>query len=1035
MMATMPGLIKLALFLCLAAHSAIVEVDSQNADKDGDVMVTSDDQVLVFYYGMWGTICGYQWSKEDARVVCRQSGYEHGISFVYTDYTDKPIWLYTVDCTGEEDNITLCNSTKIQSNKPCPYRARAGVICYNNDSLNEYRLVGGENSNSGLLQVKYNNTWAYLCAIYSEYLICTELGYITGERYNTPQLDNITGNYWRNTFNCHRGEPYIDLCIQGKWQYISGCYSGYRQGVYCYGPVRLSTKYMNSSGAVLVYDNDRYKTVCEDSFDQNAVNVVCMQLGFSSGGHLLPGNVYLTLYSMINKRYNCTGDEASLLDCVTETTTESCSSAVIVSCTGDDTSTDQADKDGDVMVTSDDQVLIFYYGMWGTICGYQWSKEDARVVCRQSGYEHGISFVYTDYTDKPIWLYTVDCTGEEDNITLCNSTKIQSNKPCPYRARAGVICYNNDSLNEYRLVGGENSNSGLLQVKYNNTWAYLCAIYSEYLICTELGYITGERYNTPQLDNITGNYWRNTFNCHRGEPYIDLCLQGKWQYISGCYSGYRQGVYCYGPVRLSTKYMNSSGAVLVYDNDRYKTVCEDSFDQNAVNVVCMQLGFSSGGHLLPGNVYLTLYSMINKRYNCTGDEASLLDCVTETTTESCSSAVIVSCTGDDTSTDQADKDGDVMVTSDDQVLVFYYGMWGTICGYQWSKEDARVVCRQSGYEHGISFVYTDYTDKPIWLYTVDCTGEEDNITLCNSTKIQSNKPCPSYRARAGVICYNNDSLNEYRLVGGENSNSGLLQVKYNNTWAYLCAIYSEYLICTELGYITGERYNTPQLDNITGNYWRNTFNCHRGEPYIDLCIQGKWQYISGCYSGYRQGVYCYGPVRLSTKYMNSSGAVLVYDNDRYKTVCEDSFDQNAVNVVCMQLGFSSGGHLLPGNVYLTLYSMINKRYNCTGDEASLLDCVTETTTESCSSAAVIVSCTGDDTSTDQVDGGWSDWGSFSGCSVTCGLGIRSRSRECNNPTPVIGGSNCIGISTDTEECISPEGCRYTGIVYIEMTSS
>nr|XP_055032048.1 A disintegrin and metalloproteinase with thrombospondin motifs 14 isoform X1 [Misgurnus anguillicaudatus] len=58
------------------------------------------------------------------------------------------------------------------------------------------------------------------------------------------------------------------------------------------------------------------------------------------------------------------------------------------------------------------------------------------------------------------------------------------------------------------------------------------------------------------------------------------------------------------------------------------------------------------------------------------------------------------------------------------------------------------------------------------------------------------------------------------------------------------------------------------------------------------------------------------------------------------------------------------------------------------------------------------------------DGGWSSWGKFGSCSRTCGGGIRSRSRQCNNPVPAYGGRDCPGSTFDyqvcnTEDCIGP----------------
>lgn len=51
-----------------------------------------------------------------------------------------------------------------------------------------------------------------------------------------------------------------------------------------------------------------------------------------------------------------------------------------------------------------------------------------------------------------------------------------------------------------------------------------------------------------------------------------------------------------------------------------------------------------------------------------------------------------------------------------------------------------------------------------------------------------------------------------------------------------------------------------------------------------------------------------------------------------------------------------------------------------------------------------------------VNGGWSAWQGLSKCSVTCGTGVRTRNRYCNNPTPAYGGHHCLGLSTQSESC-------------------
>ncbi|XP_060581084.1 scavenger receptor cysteine-rich type 1 protein M130-like [Ruditapes philippinarum] len=51
-----------------------------------------------------------------------------------------------------------------------------------------------------------------------------------------------------------------------------------------------------------------------------------------------------------------------------------------------------------------------------------------------------------------------------------------------------------------------------------------------------------------------------------------------------------------------------------------------------------------------------------------------------------------------------------------------------------------------------------------------------------------------------------------------------------------------------------------------------------------------------------------------------------------------------------------------------------------------------------------------------VFGNWSPWGSWSSCSVTCGVSTTSRSRACDNPAPQYGGLPCAGPSSESRSC-------------------
>ena len=51
-----------------------------------------------------------------------------------------------------------------------------------------------------------------------------------------------------------------------------------------------------------------------------------------------------------------------------------------------------------------------------------------------------------------------------------------------------------------------------------------------------------------------------------------------------------------------------------------------------------------------------------------------------------------------------------------------------------------------------------------------------------------------------------------------------------------------------------------------------------------------------------------------------------------------------------------------------------------------------------------------------VDGGWTQWSSWSSCSRSCGVGSRIRTRTCTNPAPKGGGAGCVGAASNTESC-------------------
>lgn len=51
-----------------------------------------------------------------------------------------------------------------------------------------------------------------------------------------------------------------------------------------------------------------------------------------------------------------------------------------------------------------------------------------------------------------------------------------------------------------------------------------------------------------------------------------------------------------------------------------------------------------------------------------------------------------------------------------------------------------------------------------------------------------------------------------------------------------------------------------------------------------------------------------------------------------------------------------------------------------------------------------------------INGGWSEFSDWSSCSATCGLGMQVRNRICNSPVPQFNGRDCAGESFEVKHC-------------------
>lgn len=91
----------------------------------------TEGRVEVYFKNTWGTICDDHWDIEDARVVCRQLGYDVAISApskAAYGQGSGTIWLDNMACDGNENSIAECLHGGWGENN-CNHAEDASVVC------------------------------------------------------------------------------------------------------------------------------------------------------------------------------------------------------------------------------------------------------------------------------------------------------------------------------------------------------------------------------------------------------------------------------------------------------------------------------------------------------------------------------------------------------------------------------------------------------------------------------------------------------------------------------------------------------------------------------------------------------------------------------------------------------------------------------------------------------------------------------------------------------------------------------------------
>ncbi|XP_073693842.1 scavenger receptor cysteine-rich type 1 protein M130-like [Garra rufa] len=725
------------------------------------------------------------------------------------------------------------------------------------------RLVGGNSSCSGRVEVHHDGQWGTVC--YDDWditdgkVVCRELD--CGEPVDTvSRFGPGPGPIWMDNVACSGSESTLKNCRSRGWG-VNDCSHYHDAGVRCTEKqmlIYLNNKIINTSHIVIysynvnpgrhprlvngshlcsgrleiLHGNTWYK-VCDAAFDQQDAEVVCRELNCGAPVQVLGAAAF-------GKR------DAQMwtqeIQCYTD----------LMLVNGSDICSGRVEHQ--------------YFSKWGTVCDACWDMRAASVLCRQLNCGIAVSVVGSDWFGEgsgEIWADVFDCDGSETKLTEC-SISSWSRAECSHRRDVGVICSDSSLALHDGLVrlSGERQCEGEVEVFIHQVWRRVLldswSLTESSVVCRQLGCgsvlnFYGSSSSSPEHSHecVTG------FQCSGIETHLGNCSSPQ---TLNCSSTQQLSITCLGrgSIRLVGSGGDCAGRLEVFHSGSWGTVCDDSWDIKDAHVVCRQLqcGVALSNQQVPawfgpgsGPIWLD-------EVECEGNEMSLWSC---------------SSPGWGKHDCQHKEDVGVVCSEfkeirltegcEGNVEVFYNGSWGNVCWNQMEGDTASLICQELNC--GRSGVLSDATSRlkcaPNWLDKVKCRPHDSTLWQCPSLpwsqnycdedevaniicSVEESEESPRSRLTCSASPHQRQCSNHVplRLSGGEGRCSGRLEVYHNAVWGSVCDdqwdISDAQVVCRQLGCGAALRADGNSVFGAgEGVVWLNRVECRGNEIHLWDC--------------------------------------------------------------------------------------------------------------------------------------------------------------------------------------------------------
>uniref|UniRef100_A0A9J8CBV9 SRCR domain-containing protein n=1 Tax=Cyprinus carpio carpio TaxID=630221 RepID=A0A9J8CBV9_CYPCA len=178
---------------------------------------TCSGRLEMLHNQTWMSVCDAAFDQQDAEVVCRELDCGAPVlGAAAFGKGDAQMWTQEIQCRGNESLIQLCSTSHdIQ----CSQENNVGLIC---SDFKTVRLVGGNSSCSGRVEVHHDGQWGTVCHRSWDKtdaeVVCRELG--CGEALNAvygAYFGQGSGPIWMDQVACSGSESTLKDCGSLGW--------------------------------------------------------------------------------------------------------------------------------------------------------------------------------------------------------------------------------------------------------------------------------------------------------------------------------------------------------------------------------------------------------------------------------------------------------------------------------------------------------------------------------------------------------------------------------------------------------------------------------------------------------------------------------------------------------------------------------------------------------------------------------------------------------------------------------------------------